>query len=168
MAFLFLSKDRGIWQITSSSNGFKLNIYTDLYLFGKLKSWKISLKSPRKEMGPHGKKEKPLTPSNQFSWIVSSYSVYLMRKRNYWNRFEPVWQVLFLPSFGWCLIYQVRCHRSLFHSDSTLLRSLWRNSGLIFYPSFGIKIAHAQEHLRWSSYRIGSLIYIYFTICLTT
>ena len=32
---------------------------------------------------------------------------------------------------GWCSIYQVRCHRSLFHSDSTLLRSLWRNSGLI-------------------------------------
>ena len=29
------------------------------------------------------------------------------------------------------LIHQVRCHRSLFHNDSTLLRSLWRNSGLI-------------------------------------
>ena len=26
---------------------------------------------------------------------------------------------------------EVRCNRSLFHSDSTLLRSLWRNSGLI-------------------------------------
>ena len=25
---------------------------------------------------------------------------------------------------GRCSIYQVRCHRSLFHSDSTLLRSL--------------------------------------------
>ena len=25
----------------------------------------------------------------------------------------------------------VRCHRSLFHNDSTLLRSLWRDSGLI-------------------------------------
>ena len=28
-------------------------------------------------------------------------------------------------------IYQVRCHRSLFHNDSTLLRSLWRSSGLM-------------------------------------
>ena len=31
----------------------------------------------------------------------------------------------------WYSICQVRCHRSPFHSDSTLFRSLWRNSGLI-------------------------------------
>ena len=32
---------------------------------------------------------------------------------------------------GWCSIYQARCHSSLFHSDSILLRSLWCKSELI-------------------------------------
>ena len=50
-----------------------------------------------------------LTPGFLFSWSISSAQ----------------------NSYGWFSMYQVRCHSSLVHSDSALLRSLWRNSGLV-------------------------------------